>query len=269
MDVEDAFEYPTRGNDAVKRFLIGGGIPSVLALGFVVVSFLTFLFPLFGLVNLLLFPIGLVVGLLLTGYYVRVARTTYAGSDEPPSFGDWGALARDGGYGYLIGLVYAVPLVVLAAVGIGLLVAVLGGVALNGSGAESAFAAFGALSILVFGVLALAYFAYSLVMGYFAPISVCIYADTGSVRSAFSRERLLAVATEKEYVVAWVAQAGALFAVQSVVGALTTILVGYLLYPLLPFVTFFVSTAAFYAFARVYDDVVGTDRVDDSDPATA
>lgn len=262
-DYEDAFGYPLRGDGVVTRFLIGGGAPSLLTLAFLVLGVLSLFLAPAGVLFVLLFPAALAVGLALNGYYVSVVRETFAGNDEPPSFGDWKALLVDGGYCLLIALVYSLPLVAVAVV-VTVVFAVLvgGGAAFGGSETESLFAALGIVSILVFTLLSLLAMVYSLAMGYLYPISVCIYADTGDVREAFSRKRLLPVARSGDYAVPWLIQMGVLFGVQMFVGMLTMVLIGYLLYPLLPFATFFVMTAAFYMFAKVYDGLVGAERTE-------
>lgn len=262
VDFEDAFDYPTRGEDTLKRFLIGGGIPAVLAVGYGIIMILSLLFPLFYFLTIFLMPFALAIGLVLVGYYVRVVRTTYAGEDEPPSFGEWKGLLKDGAYGFLISIIYSIPTFLLGAVGVVMFFVIIGGGAAFGGDSGGLFAAMGLLSILLFGVLMLLYMAYALVMGYLFPISLCIYADTGSIKSAFSWSRLTTMATEKDYAIAWIAQAGALFAFQSIAGLLSMVLIGYLLYPLLPFVSFFVMTAAYYVFAQTYDDAIGAGDVD-------
>lgn len=239
------------------RLLLGGGAPSLVVLSSLVFGFFMLLFPPVGLLFILLVPVSLLVALGVNGYYVSVVRETYAGNDEPPAVEDWQALLVDGGYSVLIGLLYMVPVVVVVvALTVVSFVLVGGGAAMGGSGAESAFAALGLVSILVFGVASVAAMVYSLVITYLYPISVCIYADTGEVRDCFSTERLLAVGKTEEYAISWLIQVGVLFAIQMFVGMLTVILIGYLLYPLLPFAAFFVTTAAFYMFAQTYDERV-------------
>jgi hypothetical protein len=261
-DVEAAVDYPLRGNGAVKRFLIGGGVPSLLSVAFVVLGFVTIFAPPAGILLVLLFPVSVAFGLALSGYYVRVARETYAGSDEPPSFSNWTGLVVDGGYCVLIGLGYSLPLVLAGVVVAAVFAVLVGGAPMGGTEMESAAAALGLVSMLVFGLLALLAVVYSLVVSYLYPISVCIYADTRDVRTAFSKERLRAVATSEDYLVPWLLQAGAMVGIQTVVSMLTIILVGYLLYPFLPFATFYVTTAAFYLFAQAYDGHVGAEGAD-------
>ncbi|MCU4801856.1 DUF4013 domain-containing protein [Halobacteria archaeon HArc-gm2] len=265
IDYEDAFGYPLRGDGALKRFLVGGGVPSLLTVAvFALIVLSIFLAPV-AILILLLAPVWLAVALLLAGYYVRVVRATYDGNEDPPAFGDWQELLVDGGYSVLIGLGYALPLVLLGiVVTVGFVALVGGGAAMGGSDAESAVAALGLLSLLVFSLLSLVVMAYSLAVSYLYPISVCVYADTGDVRSSFSTERLLPVAKSSDYAIAWLVQAGVLFGIQTFVGMLTVILLGYLLYPFLPFATFFVTVAAFYMFAKAYQNEAGLAEAGDA-----
>ena len=269
VDYEDAFGYPLRGDGAVKRLLIGGGLPSLLTIAFFGLAVLSlFLFP-FAVLLFLLVPAAFAVGLVLNGYYVRVVRATYEGSEEPPAFDDWKGLLVDGGYSVIIAFLYSLPLVVLGVV-VTVVFAVIagGGAAMGGGETESVFAALGLVSILVVTVISLLAMAYGLVMGYLYPISVCIYADTGDVRESFSRDRIEPVARSGEYAMPWLVQMGVLFGIQMFVGMLTMVLIGYLLYPFLPFATFFVTTAAFYMFANAYDGLVGTEETgSDTRPA--
>jgi len=57
--------------------------------------------------------------------------------------------------------------------------------------------------------------------------------------------------------------------VQSIVGTLASVLIGIFLYPLLPFVTFYVYVAAYYAFAHAYDEAVGATAHGDGAAGTA
>lgn len=265
VDYEDAFGYPLRGDGALKRFLVGGGVPSLLTLAFFALIVMSIFLAPVAVLILLLAPVWLAVTLVLAGYYVRVVRATYDGNEDPPAFGDWKELLVDGGYCVLIGLGYALPLVLLGiVVTVGFVALVGGGAAIGGDGMESAFAALGMLSLLLFALLSLLATAYSLAVSYLYPISVCIYADTGDVRASFSKERLLPVAKSSDYAMAWLVQTGVLFGIQMFVGMLTMILIGYLLYPFLPFATFFVTVAAFYMFAKAYQNEAGSARVRDA-----
>ncbi|SFR85423.1 Protein of unknown function [Halomicrobium zhouii] len=270
IDYEDAFGYPLRGDGTLKRFLVGGGVPSLLTLAFFALLVLSIFLAPVAILILLLAPAWLAVGLVLAGYYVRVVRATYAGNEDPPAFGDWKELLVDGGYSVLVGLGYALPLVLLGlVVTVGFVALVGGGAAMGGSDVETTVAALGVLSLLVFVLLSLLAMAYSLAVSYLYPISVCIYADTGDVRAAFSKERLVPVAKSSDYAMAWLVQAGVLFGIQTFVGTLTVILIGYLLYPFLPFATFFVTVAAFYTFAKAYQNesaTMGTSDTARDDP---
>lgn len=260
VDYGDLVDYPIRGSDPLSVFLVMTGPPVVLGIFGVVVALLSFLIPFVGIVNLLLYPLAMAVGVLWLGYFVRVVRSTYRGESDPPRLGEWGPLLKDGLFGAGIYLVYLLPLFALAVVGVVAVVGLLGGI--GAVGGESAGAALGLLGLLLMLVLSALYFAYVVVMGYLFPISLCSYADTGEVSDAFSVERMRRVGLNADYAVPWVLVAGAAFLVQSVVQLLSVVLVGYLLVPLLPVVFFYLGVASFYAFAQVYDEAVPASAAD-------
>ncbi|PSQ19817.1 hypothetical protein BRD00_00795 [Halobacteriales archaeon QS_8_69_26] len=267
MSVEygDLLDYPLRGDDTVTVFAVMAGVPVVLAIVSVVIAFLSLLIPFLGILNLVLYPVGLLVGVLWLGYFVRIVRSTYAGETKPPALDDWGGLLKDGLFGTVVYLVYSIPLFVLVGVGFVAFVGLVGGA--GALAEESAGAALGLLGILVFLVISVLYLAYAVVMSYFAPVSICSYADDRSLSAAFSVDRLRRVALTTDYAVPWALVAGAAFAIQMIVGFLTAFLVGYLLQPLVPIAYFFLGVGSFYLFAQVYDERVRTSAPESRAPA--
>lgn len=254
VDYEDALGYPLRGDDALVRHLIGGGAPALLSVGYVFVTLISLLLPFFWVLNLLLYALGLVVSLFWTGYFVRVARRTYAGDPDPPAVDDWGDLLRDGGYGFLIGLVYSIPLILITIAGVVAFALLLGGGLSLGQDSSGLAAGLGVAGVLV-GLAAFAiYCLYSLVMGYLMPVSLCAYADDGTLSAAFDTDRLKRVGLRSEYALTWVGYMVVSAVVQGFVWTLATVLIGYLLLPFLPFLYFFGAMAMYYVFAQVYAD---------------
>jgi hypothetical protein len=263
-DLGDMLQYPLRGDHALRRHAIGGGIPAALAVlgifAFIVLFFLTVLIPFATLVVVLgtyvVVPlVYLAVYWYWAGYFVRVARDTYAGGTRPPMFGDWGQLLKDGGYAVLIGIAYAVPVVVLV-VALGAAIVGLGGglsALVDGGGGGSELVTLG---LVLAALLATAVgFAASVLAAYCYPISVCGYAEHRNVREAFDTARIRAVATRPDYAGRWLLVAGVSFGAYVVVSVLTSIFVGYLLVPLLPALLFYVGVGGFYGFAAVSDEV--------------
>jgi hypothetical protein len=226
--IGDALEYPRDHPDWIKIIGIGG---------------------LLNMFSFLILP-----SFLIGGYVLRVARHNFAGESQPPEFDDWGELFKDGLYAFLIGLIYSIPIIIMFAIGFGLILLMFGGAALGGEDAGALAGGATLLSLLVFGVLGLVYFVYTIVMGYLVPISLCSYAHEGDLRKAFSVSRLKAVGTNKDYLVGWGAFFLASFLIQSIVGTLASFLIGFLLYPFLPFVYFYLSVSLFFLISRVYAD---------------
>lgn len=258
VDVEAGLKYPLRGDGTLKLHAIGGGVPVLLNLLTVTVGIIGFFVHVVWFLLLPLVPALVAVGVLWTGYYVRVARDTFEGGTEPPAFEDWGGLARDGVWGSLVVLVYMVPGVVLTVGGYLLMFVFVFGASYGVDlGADSAAATAGVVGALVMVIVSLVVLVYSLVAVYLLPISLVAYADEASLGAAFSLDTLTTVGRSSDYVKPWAAAVGVYMLVYMTTSFLTAILVGYLLVPFLPLVYFYLGTAAFYMFARSYADITG------------
>jgi hypothetical protein len=255
VDVDDALRYPFRGGDALKRFAIGGGVPSALNVGWLVVGLFSIVVPVLAVLYLPLFAAQLAIGIVLTGYFLRVAAHTFEGGSDPPAFDDWGGLVREGLYGFLVVLAYQVPLVVVAGVGLGFAFLSVAGAGAVADGSSAAGGALGVVGLVVLLVVMLVGTVLSLAMGYLAPISLVSYAEAGELGAAFDVDRVKPVALSAQYAIPWLLAGGMYVAAASVVSFLTAILVGYLLVPLLPLVYFYVGTVGMYMFAQAYANV--------------
>lgn len=258
VDVEAGFKYPLRGDGSVKLHAIGGGVPVVLNVltGFVVLAAL-----IEQLMLLLLLPIAalqLFVGVLWTGYFLRVVRSTFDGGTEPPGFEDVGSLLHDGFWGGLVVVAYQVPGVVLMIGGYLLAFVFLYGARVGGDRAMIPGAATaGAVSILILVLLFLVWAVYSLGVLYLLPISLTAYAEERSLGTAFSLDTLLTVGRSSEYVKSWAASVGVFVLVYTLISFLTALFVGYLLLPFLPILYFYFGSAAFYMFGESYANATG------------
>lgn len=264
VDFEDALTYPVRGDSTLTLYAIGGAIPALVNVLWVVVVVASIVEQRLALLFVPLVLMQFAVGVGWLGYFVRVARATFDGATEPPSFGNWGELARDGLWGLVVVLAYQVPVLALAVGGYALvfgLVFNLEAMAATGVGAGT-WGAMGALLLLVVTVAGLVG---SLLVAYLLPVSLVAYADEGRVRAAFSPDTLRTVGFSVEYAVPWVLAASLYFVVYSFVSFLTALLVGYLLVPFLPLVYFYVGLAAVYMFARAYAEEM---ELAVSDPGT-
>ncbi|MFP8952850.1 DUF4013 domain-containing protein [Natrialbaceae archaeon A-arb3/5] len=179
---EDAASYPVRG-EWTERTVVG----SLLAISSV------FIAP----------------AVLLAGYCVRVLETTLADADEPPAFDSWRDLAVRGLGATAITVAYlVVPLLLglLAAVIVGIIgyYGLLGLAPAIGNQTELVWGA-SIIAALVAAALALAFVGATLVVYYAYPAAMVAYARTGTVRTAFDRRAVAAVALTGDYFLAMAA----------------------------------------------------------------
>lgn len=259
IDIEAAARYPLEDDGWTGTVGIGGLLVFLnFLLGTVGVFVVVILSALtLGLGLLLFVPLLLLQALLgvpVLGYGIRVLRSTIGGADVPPRFDDWGSLLRDGLYGYGIGLVYALPMIVVSGAFFALFL--VGGLALGGAGDHSGGgSALMAVGQLVFSLVTMVY---TVVAGYFAPISFAVYAREESLRAAFSPDRIREVATTSEYAIPWVVGAAVLMLVNNVAGFLTLFVVG-------AFLQFYGIVVAFRLFGQGYAAALGIDPDGEAD----
>lgn len=204
--LREAFRYPTRGDDAVETFLIGGGLHLAAAL----------VLPLF-------FPLALVPLVFVAGYLVRVLDHVAStdppelrGDVDPPTFSDPVRLFREG-------LVAAVVTVVYLVVPVAMLLITVGGAMTRRAQASSL--GFGGTLGFLGGSIVTLLIVISIV--YFLPAGLVAYASTRRVRAAFEWRRLKRFGGRGTYFFAfWVSIAvGALVA--AAVGPLNTVALGF------------------------------------------
>lgn len=212
--IEGAFTYPTDRDDWVKTLLVGG-----------VLAFL----------GVLLLPLFLVYG-----YFVRAVRNSIDGEAEPPAFGDWGAMLVEGLQAWIIGLVYLLVPVIVAAVTVGGSIAAMATGSRAGAGVGFA-GFFGGLALTA--VLALAF-------GYVAVAAVVNFAHEGRFGAGFDFGRLREVALDWDYAVAWLVSVVG-FVVAGVVAGIPV--VGWILGP---FAAFYATVVAARLLAGGYLDAM-------------
>jgi hypothetical protein len=241
MVLADELDYPTRGPDALKTMLIGGG----LLLAGSVIGFVGGLLTLL-LVGFLILPLAFVPQILTQGYLVRVLGSTVDGEADPPVWEEWADVFVDGLKFVLVSLLYSLPVVVVGVV----LLAVLFATTSIGAGAGgSAGNAVAGLSVVLGLLVGLALLVLSLAVFYLLPIGLCGMAHDDAVGGAFDLDRLRAVATSREYAVAWLAGAVVFVVGGGIAQFLVFLLVGF---PLL----FAAQVLGFRYFARGYADAL-------------
>lgn len=167
MNFGDLATFPMEDDDWIVTVLIGG-----------VLAFLGFL----------LVPI-----LVVWGYLIEVMRGGLEGSAEPPSFDDWGEMAKDGLFGLIIMFVYQIiPMVVLIG-----LTFVSGGLMATGSEAGAG------LGLLGFLLSYVVYFALFLVFIYVGAAGVVNYAREGTIGAGFDFGVITPVVTSGEWLKAF------------------------------------------------------------------
>jgi hypothetical protein len=167
IDIEALLRYPLQSDEWLSTVLIGG---IALLLSFLVV-------PLF----------------VVAGYGVRALRAGMDRAAEPPVFDDWGSLLKEGFVASVIGFIYQlVPTVVFFVVVGGSFAALL-----TGSDIGTGIGIVGFLGgLFVWWLLAIAF-------GYVGVAGIGNYAREGRFGAGFDMDAIIAVATSREYLVAW------------------------------------------------------------------
>ena len=156
MDIGSAFTYMFDDEDWIKKVAIGGVVALLAAI----------LSPIL---------IGIVLILPLSGYMIEVLRNVRDGQARPlPEWSDWGGLFKTGFFVLVIGIVYNIPVIILACGG-----GIVQGIApqLDSDAAEMVTLLAVCLNCLQFIV--------SLVCNFFVPGAVIRYAQFDTIGSAF------------------------------------------------------------------------------------
>jgi len=272
IDYERALKYPARGEGAPERILIGAAPMAVVGLLTLVAGFLglfvggaVFLGLLVGV------PLGLLVLTVWLGYWIRVARATLAGREEPPGFGPPVELFREGAWASAIHLAYWTPGLAAGAAGLVGLVALAVLPSLTGS--PDLFAGAFLVSMLAVMIsavlLPVAAGLYATAVWYAMPISLCQYARTGSVRSALSREALGRTGLDTDYATAWGILSTVTLLPALMAGVGSYMFFGLVLMPVLPFLLFYTGTAAIHVVTELYAEKLGLDGAGSEAPGSA
>ncbi len=208
--LREALRYPTRGDEAVETFLIGGALHLVTAL----------VLPI--LLALVLVPLVFVAGYLVRvlDHATSVDRLELRNDADiaPPTFRDPVRLLRDGLAAMAVSVAYLVVPIVVLLVTVG--GAISHGTSANGLGFGGAFTFLtGSIVTLLIAVTFV----------YFLPAGLIAYANTRRVRAAFEWRRLKAFAGRGTYFYAfWVSVVIAVF-VGTIVGPLNAVALGFFL----------------------------------------
>jgi hypothetical protein len=198
MDIGKAFTFVFDDEDWIVKILIAAAI---LLVGI--------------LLGVLVIP-AIVAGALLAGYSVEITRRVIHGNPQAlPEWDNWGDLLADGIKAIVIGIVYALPVIILI-VCLGVPIGVL---------AEDAEVLSSLLSVL----LSCLSFLWAIVMSLLLPAAIAFYAAAGELSAAFRFGEVFAFVRDnlKTYLItflmSWVASfVGGLGSLVCGVGALVT-----------------------------------------------
>ena len=223
--LEDALRYPTTGEKALERLLIGG----------VLIMLSVFVLPIF----------------LVYGYLVRSLAAVAAGHEEPPAFDEWEELFVDGLKAFVVAFVYAIVPVVLV---VAFFVPVSVSTAVGGNGPSGFLAGIGALAFLaaVFVGIAVAY----VVMA-----ALSNFAVEGRVGAAFDFGTVGRLATSEPYVIAIVLAIVVQVIVSAAIFAAVIFTLGLALLVLVPlgaFINFWTYLVTVYLFGVAYRRAMGS-----------
>lgn len=218
--LEAALRYPTNGEEALERLLIGG----------VLVVLSVFVLPAF----------------LVYGYLVRSLAAVAAGQEEPPAFDEWEGLFVDGVKAFVVAFVYGVvPVVLAVAFFVPASVAVGTG---GGNGASGVLTGLGVLALLVLVVVAI-------VVAWVIMAALSNFAVEGRVGAAFDLRAIGRLATSGPYVVAVVLAIVVQVALGVAIVAAIVLTFGLALFVLVPlgaFVNFWVYLVTVHLFGAAY-----------------
>lgn len=155
-------------------------------------SIVAFMLPYFAFGNAMLASvlslIAFFVGLLVTGYYARVAVDTMKKSHKLPAWTDWKDLMMKGAYVTILTFLYFIPLIVIFAIVLGF--------PLPRQPEQLDFSNISALGMAALLVV-------SLVMSYVMPSAIMSYLKHNKFRYAFRAKEVLGKLVSKNYFSGW------------------------------------------------------------------
>jgi hypothetical protein len=171
MDIGKAFAFVFEDKDWIPKVLIGIGI--VVA----------------GLVLSWLIIPAILAGLLLGGYSLEITRRVIRGDGEVlPAWEDWGQLIVDGLKVALIGLVYALPIIILA-----IFVSVPTEILADYGATRSGLSFLETMSVFVSVALSCFNLLWAIVMTLVLPAAIGRFAAEGELSSAFRFGEIIAM----------------------------------------------------------------------------
>jgi hypothetical protein len=221
---EAALRYPTNGEKALERLLIGG----------VLVILSVFVLPIF----------------VVYGYLVRSIAAVAAGEEEPPAWNDWAELFVDGLKAFVVGVAYAIVPFLLALL---FFVPVSVGTAVGGDGNAGVLAGVSVLAFLVTVAIGMA-------VAYVVMAALTNFAVEGRFGAAFDLGAIGQFATSGPYLVAIVLGIGIQIALALLITIVTVLTFGLallLLIPLGAFINFWLYLVGAHLFGAAHRAAMG------------
>ena len=169
----------------------------------------------------------------LMGYTLRILR----GEKPSPEVENWGTLFIDGIKYLIIGIIYAIPLFIIAFLTLAPLV--MEAMAASGNPAAVNSIAMGAVGTFLLGLVI--FFIAAIIIGLFANIGIVRFARTGSMGEAFNFGAILATIAKigwVNYIIALIIM-GIIFGVVEMICALIPMVGTLILFIIIPFLTMF------------------------------
>ena len=169
----------------------------------------------------------------LMGYTLRILR----GEKPSPEVENWGTLFIDGIKYLIIGIIYAIPLFIIAFLTLAPLV--MEAMAAGGNPAAVNSIAMGAVGTFLLGLVI--FFIAAIIIGLFANIGIVRFARTGSMGEAFNFGAILATIAKigwVNYIIALIIM-GIIFGVVEMICALIPMVGTLILFIIIPFLTMF------------------------------
>jgi hypothetical protein len=169
MDYTKAFTFPQQDSNWLKKFLIAGALNIVPVVG----------------------------SLLVAGYMLEVTRRVVENNAQVlPEWGDWGNLFKKGLYVWVVALVYALPIIVLAICSSAPQIAI-SVMASSNNGSASSAAGMGTAVAIISGCFSCLILLYAIFMGMVLPAALGKVAATDQLGAAFRFGEVIALVRAK------------------------------------------------------------------------
>jgi len=179
-----------------------------------------------------------IVNFLSMGFVVESAKITLKKKDNLPEWDNWGDLFMNGLMVFVIGLIWAIPAIILATIGFGSMwTSIMSGTMMGSTPSLVGLGGFG-ISVLLALIV-------GLVTAFFVPIAIFGYVTTGQFKDAFDFNTIFKKALNLDYFIVWL--------VTAVIGIVLSAIGG-----AIPFVSYILSPAASFISMMIGVTLIGS-----------